>query len=91
MTLATEKTANVDKIPVVNLWFRVKAQCLGENPYIWKDEESGQEMVQCPRCGSVRSAREYITLSIQPAAMEWSCPIRKCPENGCHHLFAYVQ
>lgn len=77
--------------PVVtaNLWPKIKAQCLRQNPYLAMDAESGQEVVTCPRCHNTAMSREFIAFSMEPSAIEWSAPVRKCPD--CKHIFAFVQ
>jgi len=49
-------------------------------------------MVTCPRCGATQEDKEYLVLSVMPAATIWSCPVRKCTAevdgNRCGHLFA---
>jgi len=76
--------------PIVsaNLWAKVKAQCLRENPYLATDA-SGQEIVTCPRCHNTAASKEFIAFSMEPSAIEWSSPVRKCPD--CKHIFAFVQ
>ena len=74
----------------VNLWAKVKATCLGTNPFIKRDDE-GKRIVQCPRCETWFREEEMIILTIMPVARQWCSPVRKCPRTGCGHLFSYIE
>jgi len=77
----------------VSLWVKIRAQCLQtemlqENPYVWLEGDT--VMVKCPRCGHVAPDKDYIILSVMPAATQWSVPVRKCREERCSHLFSLI-
>jgi len=75
-------------IQPANLWAKIKAQCLNINPFL-RTEEDGQVYVTCPRCRQEDMQMNYVALSVEPDAVEWACPILKCPR--CKHLFAFVR
>ena len=71
-----------------NLWTKIKAQCLNKNPFIWQND-TGEVVIECPRCRKQDLEMNYTSFSIAPDAMEWASPVIKCPH--CRHIFSFVR
>ena len=81
------KEEGVDIKPA-NLWSKILAQVLGSNPYVGTNDDN-QTIIKCPRCEVWDLDMNYITLSISPAAIQWSGAVRKC--SRCSHIFCLIQ
>jgi hypothetical protein len=81
------KGEKVDLKPA-NLWIRIKKQCLNENPFITQNE-SGENIIECPRCRKAELEMNYTSFSIASDAMEWASPVLKC--QVCRHIFSFVR
>lgn len=71
-----------------DLWSRVKAQALGENPFVRKDDD-GKRVVMCPRCEHWLAKDELTVLSIEPQARQYCSPVMKC--HRCRHMFSLIE
>ena len=82
------KVAIEENVKPAHLWARIKAQALGENPFVSEDED-GRTIVMCPRCEKWFRNEDLVILSVVPKVRQYCATIRKC--SNCSHLWAYVE